>query len=71
MDQLSNLREIPDDITVNDLIRLFPEAVEVFNDFGIDACCGGAVPVRVATARDGADTKEVLAALMHVIREIS
>lgn len=43
------------DATVNEIIREHPETVEVFNRHGIDACCGGAVPVREAATRDGAD----------------
>lgn len=54
--------------TVNDLIREFPGTVKVFNDFGIDACCGGAVPVREAAERDGADATALLQALAAVVR---
>ena len=60
--------EIPADLTVNEAIRLFPAAVAVFNHFGIDACCGGAVPVRDAALRDGADPDQVAAALLDAIR---
>ena len=55
--------------TVNDLIARFPETVTVFNAFGIDACCGGAVPVREAAARDGADLDALLDALAQVEAE--
>lgn len=58
---------IPDDMTVNEVIRRFPDTVAVFNDFNIDGCCGGAVPVREAAERDGADPEAVLAALDAVI----
>lgn len=60
---------IDDEITVNELIRQVPETVHVFNEFGIDACCGGAVPVREAAQRDGADVEDVLRALVEAIRE--
>jgi iron-sulfur cluster repair protein YtfE (RIC family) len=55
-----------DEITVNELIRHVPATVQVFNDFGIDACCGGAVPVREAAERDGADVAALLEALAAV-----
>jgi iron-sulfur cluster repair protein YtfE (RIC family) len=55
--------------TVNDLIARHPETVAVFNHFGIDACCGGAVPVREAALRDGADPDALLAALAEVVGE--
>jgi regulator of cell morphogenesis and NO signaling len=53
--------------TVNDLIARFPDTVATFNAFGIDACCGGAVPVREAALRDGADPDALLAALAEVV----
>ena len=49
--------------TVNDVIARYPATVAVFNRFGIDACCGGAVPVREAAVRDGVDLTDLLAAL--------
>ena len=55
--------------TVNDLIALHPATVAVFNAFGIDACCGGAVPVHEAALRDGADPDALLAALAEVVGE--
>jgi regulator of cell morphogenesis and NO signaling len=49
--------------TVNDVIARFPATVSVFNAFGIDACCGGAVYVDEAARRDGADLTRLLDAL--------
>ena len=53
---------------MNELIREKPATVQVFNRFGIDACCGGAVPVREAAERDGADVDAVLSALAEILR---
>ena len=58
----------PDEITVNELIREVPLTIPVFNSFGIDSCCGGAVPVREAARRDGAEGDALLAALAAVVR---
>ena len=52
------------DLTVNEAIRRYPATVAVFNDFGIDACCGGAAPLAEAAVRDGADP----AALLEAVR---
>ncbi|MBX6364666.1 MAG: DUF542 domain-containing protein [Gemmatimonadetes bacterium] len=60
---------MPDDITVNDVIRRWPETVAIFNRFGIDACCGGAVPLREAALRDGADPDELLEEVARVVAE--
>jgi iron-sulfur cluster repair protein YtfE (RIC family) len=54
-------------MTVNQFVRLYPPSIGIFNRFGIDSCCGGAVPVRDAAQRDGADPDEVLAALAELI----
>lgn len=52
--------------TVNEAIRRHPETVEVFNRFGIDACCGGVASIADAAERDGADPAELLGALEAV-----
>lgn len=49
--------------TVNEIIRAHPATVEVFNRFGIDSCCGGAVSVVDAATRDGADPDELRRAI--------
>lgn len=56
---------IPATMTVNEAIRRFPATVAVFNEYGIDACCGGAVPIDEAARRDGADPEALLAALQR------
>lgn len=56
-------------LSVNETIRRYPGTVAVFNRFGIDACCGGALPVGEAAEHDGADRTLLLAALMQAIRE--
>ena len=57
------------EMSVNDVIREYPETVEIFNHFGIDACCGGAASVRVAAVRDGASAELVIAELRLAIGE--
>ena len=59
---------IREEMAVNQIIREHPETVDVFNRFGIDACCGGAAPVREAAQRDGADPDAVWSALLAVVR---
>lgn len=53
--------------SVNQTIATFPQTVAVFNQFGIDACCGGAASVVDAAARDAADPEQMLAALRQLI----
>jgi len=53
--------------SVNEVIRRYPATVAVFNQFGIDACCGGAEAVAQAALRDGTDPAAVVAALVEII----
>ena len=62
-------RLIPIGMTVNEAIRRYPKTVEVFNRFGIDACCGGAVPIVDAAVRDGADPGALMRELLRVTGE--
>lgn len=55
--------------TVNEVIRLAPEAVTVFGRYGIDSCCGGGLPVEEAARRHGADLDELLRALGELLPE--
>ena len=48
---------------VNGVIQSHPATTNVFNEFGIDACCGGAVSIGDAALRDGADPATLLNAL--------
>ena len=55
------------DSVVNDVIRLHPETTEVFNRFGIDACCGGASSIADAATRDDAEPTALPVALDEII----
>ncbi len=52
--------------TVNETIARNPETVRVFTRFGIDACCGGALPIAEAARRHGVALDVLLAALREV-----
>lgn len=56
-------------LTVNETVRLWPATVDVFNRFGIDACCGGASRLVEAAERHGADAAAMLDELRRVIGE--
>ncbi len=60
---------IPPTMTVSRTIRLFPVTVRVFNDFGIDACCGGELTIEAAALRDGADPIALVGALNRIAEE--
>jgi regulator of cell morphogenesis and NO signaling len=54
--------------TVNEILVKYPETVSVFNEFGIDACCGGAASLDEAARRDGADVDRLIRALDAIIQ---
>jgi regulator of cell morphogenesis and NO signaling len=56
-------QEIDPGMSVNDAIREHPSTIAVFNQLGIDACCGGAASIDEAARRDGVDVAVLLAAL--------
>ncbi len=59
--------EIDTASTVNELVARYPATIAVFNRFGIDSCCGGAVPIADAARREGADCDALLTALREVV----
>jgi len=54
--------------TVNEILVTYPETVSVFNQFGIDACCGGAASLAEAARRDGADVDRLIRALDAIVQ---
>ena len=55
------------DTTVNDVLHCHPATMCVFNAFGVDACCGGAQPLREAAHAAGILPDELLFAVESVI----
>jgi regulator of cell morphogenesis and NO signaling len=51
------------EMTVNEIVARFPATVTVFNELGVDTCCGGGVPLQLAAERDGLDPDALLAAV--------
>lgn len=46
--------------SVNDVLRRYPDAVGVFNELGVDACCGGANSLADAARDAGVALDELL-----------
>ncbi len=53
----------PETTTLNEAIRLHPESVAVFREFGLDTCCGGAATIAEAATRHDVPLDELLRAL--------
>ena len=67
MPERTNTTAIDTETTVNEVIRMYPESVSVFNEMGIDACCGGDASLAEAARRDGVDLGSLLARLDAVV----
>jgi regulator of cell morphogenesis and NO signaling len=50
-------------LTINEIVSDQPAALAVLQRFGIDACCGGALTLAEAAARQGVTEAEVLDAI--------
>lgn len=50
-------------MTVNDAILQHPRTVTVFEAYGIDSCCGGALPIEEVAKRHGLDLDALMAEL--------
>ncbi|MDH3974735.1 MAG: DUF542 domain-containing protein [Deltaproteobacteria bacterium] len=57
------MAKINKEMTINDVIKAFPATLPVFNDFGIDSCCGGARTLEQAANEGGIDVEVFLSAL--------
>jgi regulator of cell morphogenesis and NO signaling len=53
--------------SINEIIAAYPETITVFNSFGFDTCCGGAMSVDDAARQDGLDLQAVVSALNDVL----
>lgn len=54
---------ITENMTINDIIKKYPETMKVFNKHNVDSCCGGAQSVKAAAAVGGADLNKIMAEL--------
>lgn len=54
-------------LSVNEILARWPRAVEPLVAFGVDVCCGGALPLSTAASYAGVPTGELLAAIRAAI----
>jgi regulator of cell morphogenesis and NO signaling len=53
--------------TLNAIVDRYPQALPVLQRFGLDTCCGGALPLHTAAQHHGLDPNELVAALRAAI----
>jgi regulator of cell morphogenesis and NO signaling len=49
--------------TLNEIVAREPRVLGVLQRYGLDTCCGGALPLATAAQHHGLDINELLAAL--------
>jgi len=54
------------DLTLNEIAAAVPRALEVFNRYGLDSCCGGAKPLALVCEKHGLDLEKVLGDIRSV-----
>lgn len=57
--------------TVNELVARLPQVLPVLQRFGIDTCCGGALPLPTVAEHHTLDLQALLAALNDAVRSAS
>ena len=53
--------------TLNTIVACYPQTLPVLQGFGLDTCCGGALPLRTAAEHHNLDLEALLAALRAAI----
>jgi regulator of cell morphogenesis and NO signaling len=61
--------KISKEMSVNQIIKLYPKSIGVFNRFNIDSCCGGAETLEKAVKNAGANLDEVLNEIKKAVEE--
>jgi regulator of cell morphogenesis and NO signaling len=54
--------------TLNELVARAPAALPVLQRYGLDTCCGGALPLAVAAEHHGLELAGLLAALREALQ---
>ncbi|MGH7619005.1 MAG: DUF542 domain-containing protein [Gemmatimonadaceae bacterium] len=54
-------------LSVNEVLSMFPSTLPVFNRFGLDTCCGGALSVADAARAADVDAETLCGALTNAI----
>lgn len=53
--------------TLNEIVAEYPSSLPVLQRFGLDTCCGGAIPLATAAAHHNIEVGAVLAALREAL----
>ena len=65
----THLQEITPETSVNRILELAPDAIDVLDEFGIDSCCGGSLSLSEAAQEATVDAELVLSRLAKRLQE--
>lgn len=54
-------------MSINEIIKKYPNTISLFNRFNIDSCCGGSEILEVAVHNARADLNAVIDAILKAI----
>ena len=57
------------DAPLNAIVARYPQTLPVLQRFGLDICCGGALPLRIAAQHHDLQLEDILQALHVAISE--
>lgn len=61
--------KISKEMSINQIIKLYPKSIGVFNKFNIDSCCGGSETLEKAVKNAGVDLQTVISEIKKAIEE--
>ncbi len=57
--------KITPEMSINEIIRKYPNTMGVFNRFNVDSCCGGARSLKSVAEEDKVNLQELIDALKN------
>lgn len=63
-------RAVRPDLSVDEVIALWPRTISLMNDLGLDTCCGGSMSLRRAARNARVPVEELLAKLEELVHEL-
>lgn len=61
------MSEINKEMTINQVLKLYPKSIAILNKFNIDTCCGGTRTIEQAVKEDKAELDSLLQALNNPV----
>jgi len=60
---------ITEDMTINEVVKKYPDTLKVFGEFKVDSCCGGAESIATTAAVSNSNIPELMKALNKTVNK--